>query len=152
MATNATVLIAEDESVSRRLMEASLLNWGYKVLVAQDGDEACSLLQRNAASVCILDWGMPGKDGIEVCQWIRTNLWPRPYIIMLTGRTDAQEVELGRRAGVNVYMTKPFDRAALKEHVAKAFAGQPCVEKEPPSSTQPPRATPGARTEDNRRL
>jgi len=110
------VLIAEDEIVSRRLLESALPRWGYDVITATDGEEAWALLQEpNAPTIMVLDWLMPRLDGVEICRRIRAH--PRlssVYIILLTSRGAVEDVVQGLEAGANDYITKPFDAAELR--------------------------------------
>jgi CheY-like chemotaxis protein len=63
------ILVADDEVVSRRLIEATVRRWGYDVVVAKDGLEASQILQsQNAPHLAILDWMMPGLDGLQLCR------------------------------------------------------------------------------------
>ncbi len=110
------VLIAEDEIVSRRLLESALPRWGYDVVTAIDGGEAWARLQEpDAPTIMVLDWLMPRLDGVEICRRIRTH--PRlgsVYIILLTSRAAIEDVVHGLEAGANDYITKPFDAAELR--------------------------------------
>jgi sigma-B regulation protein RsbU (phosphoserine phosphatase) len=110
------VLIAEDEIVSRRLLESALPRWGYDVITATDGEEAWTLLQEpDAPAIMVLDWLMPRLDGVEICRRIRAH--PRlssVYIILLTSRAAVEDVVQGLEAGANDYITKPFDAAELR--------------------------------------
>jgi DNA-binding response OmpR family regulator len=113
------ILIAEDDPVSLRLMEASVTNWGHEAVSAQDGEQAKTLLRSGGFHVCILDWEMPKVDGIELCQWIRSaGLTPAPYIIMLSSRKELEHVRAGYHAGVDAYMGKPFDRNVLRNRIS----------------------------------
>ena len=110
------ILIAEDEPVSRRLLQSSLERWGYNVVVAKDGTEATEiLLAPDAPKMALLDWLMPGVDGIQLCRNIRRNK-PEPYtyILLLTGRRAQGDVIRGLEAGADDYVRKPFDPAELK--------------------------------------
>ena len=110
------ILIADDSLVSRHVLEATLKNWGYEVLVACDGTEAWKMLQHeDAPSVAILDWMMPGMTGPDVCRMMRQkNTEPYTYILLLTSRSLKEDVVAGMDAGADDYLTKPFDQHELK--------------------------------------
>src|ERR1017187_8253967 len=110
------VLVADDEAVSRRLLESSLRRWGYDVVVAKDGHEASRiLLSPDAPKLAVLDWLMPGIDGTQLCRDLRRNK-PEPYtyILLLTGKREKDDVIRGLDAGADDYVTKPFDPAELR--------------------------------------
>lgn len=112
------ILIAEDEAVSRRLMEASLTNWGHEAISADNGERAQEFLQAGGIHICILDWEMPGISGIELCRWIRNaHLVPEPHIILLTSRREPEHIKAGYAAGANEYIVKPFDRNELRARI-----------------------------------
>jgi two-component system cell cycle response regulator len=110
------VLIADDDMISRRLLEATLTRWGYEAIVTHDGVEAWNVLQRpTAPSLAILDWMMPGMDGVEVCRKVRQRE-PEPYIYLLLLTTKGRKEHLieGLDAGADDYLTKPFDPHELQ--------------------------------------
>lgn len=110
------VLVADDEAVSRRLLQSSLTRWGYEVVPASDGNEAArALLAPDAPKLAVLDWMMPGLDGLQLCQEIRRSK-PEPYtyILLLTGKRSQGDVIEGLEAGADDYITKPFDPNELK--------------------------------------
>jgi len=113
------ILIAEDNPVSRRVLEATLEKFGHQVMVADDGAQAWTALQRaDAPSLAILDWMMPGLDGVEICRRVREiPTSTPPYIILLTAKSERGDVVAGLDAGANDYLTKPFDRAELRARV-----------------------------------
>ncbi|MBI3405785.1 MAG: response regulator transcription factor [Acidobacteria bacterium] len=110
------ILIAEDDSVSRRILEANLNNWGHEAISARDGNEAWDVLcEPTAPQVAILDWMMPGKDGLEVCRLARQLETPTPaYIILLTAKDRSEDIVSGLNAGANDYVKKPYDRDELR--------------------------------------
>src|SRR5262249_28235392 len=113
------VLIAEDEPVSRRKLELALAQWGFEVVATSDGIQALERLDGEAPpSLAILDVIMPGLNGFDVCRRIRQlpRLIP-PYLIMLTGNSDKEDVVEGLEAGANDYVIKPFDPAELRARV-----------------------------------
>lgn len=113
------ILIAEDDPVSRRLLEATLEKFGYEVVVAADGAEAWIALQRDdAPPLAILDWMMPELDGVEICRRVREiPTSTPPYLILLTAKTERGDVVTGLDAGANDYLKKPFDRGELRARV-----------------------------------
>ncbi|MFH1861939.1 MAG: response regulator transcription factor [bacterium] len=123
------ILIAEDDAVSRLLLETTLRKWNYDVLVTEDGVRAWEELQKDhAPSLAIIDWMMPGLDGLEVCRRVRSLHATLPiYIIFLTARGSKNDILAGFEAGANDYLTKPFDREELR---ARVQAGVRIVELE----------------------
>ncbi|MCB9421776.1 MAG: response regulator transcription factor [Ardenticatenaceae bacterium] len=113
------ILIAEDDLVSRHLLYTKLSQWGYEVIVSQDGDEAWQLLQQeDAPQLAILDWMMPGIDGIDICRRARSNSQLQSvYFILLTTRNNPQDIIEGLQAGADDYVTKPFESQELKARV-----------------------------------
>jgi diguanylate cyclase (GGDEF)-like protein len=110
------ILLAEDDAVSRRLLQAVLQQWGYEVVVARDGAEAWAVLcETDPPSLAILDWVMPVLDGIDVCRRLRADA-DRPYVytILLTGRSETSDVVEGLSAGADDYVRKPFDSNELR--------------------------------------
>ena len=110
------ILIADDSIVSRHLLDATLRKWGYEVVVACDGLEALELMQReNAPNLAILDWMMPGLTGLEVCDRIRQRARePYTYILLLTSKSQKEDLIEGMDAGADDYITKPFDQHELQ--------------------------------------
>ena len=113
------ILIAEDDRISRRLLEVSLRDWGYDVVAASNGAEAWELLQQDdAPPLAILDWMMPVLDGMEVCERVRAASDPRlTYIILLTAKGRIEDVVTGLEAGADDYIVKPFDPQELRTRV-----------------------------------
>ncbi len=113
------VLVAEDDAVSRRLLEARLTKWGYEVTSTKDGAEAWEALsQPGAAQLAILDWMMPAVSGLEVCRLVRSTPGTRStHIILLTARDGREDIVAGLNAGANDYITKPFDVEELRARV-----------------------------------
>jgi sigma-B regulation protein RsbU (phosphoserine phosphatase) len=109
------ILIAEDDFISRRLLEATLIKWGYDVVVTSDGNEAWQILRdKNTPRLAILDWMMPGIDGINVCRKVRSEgNNPYIYIIILTAMERKDDIVTGLEAGADDYITKPFNTKEL---------------------------------------
>jgi two-component system, cell cycle response regulator len=117
------IVIAEDDPISRRLLEVFLTRWGYQVALAASGTEALELLeQEDAPRLAVLDWMMPGLEGVQVCRKIRErNDRPYTYILLLSARTQKQDLLLGLESGADDYLTKPFDAQELR---ARLHVGQ----------------------------
>lgn len=110
------ILIAEDDSVSRHLLKKFLVRWGYQVEAATDGLEALEMLNReNAPTLAILDWMMPGLEGPQVCQRLRQySHRPYVYVLLLTARSQKEDLLTGLESGADDYLTKPFDAQELR--------------------------------------
>ena len=110
------VLIAEDDPVSRRVLEGFLTKWGYELVTTEDGEEAWQALsEEEAPQLAILDWMMPRMDGLEVCRRVRErNVEPYVYILLLTAKDQKQDVVEGINAGADDYLSKPFDAGELQ--------------------------------------
>jgi DNA-binding response OmpR family regulator len=113
------ILIAEDNSTSRRILESILVKWNYEVISARDGNEAWEKLQeKDAPRLIILDWMMPGKNGVDLCRELRAGDNVRPiYIILLTSRDDKNDIVEGLSAGADDYISKPFDKDELRARI-----------------------------------
>lgn len=109
------VLIAEDDKLCRTILEKNLKKWGYEIISTEDGKEAWKVIQENNIQIAILDWIMPKMDGVELCKKIREKKWDEYiYLIMLTVRSKQIDIRKGFAAGVDDYITKPFDTHELK--------------------------------------
>jgi two-component system NtrC family sensor kinase len=109
------ILIADDDAVSRRLLQSYLQKWGHEVVVAQDGGQAWRLFEDGQFPIVISDWMMPEMDGVDLIRRIRAS--PRPgyvYTILLTARSQKEDLVEGMEAGADDFITKPFDRDELR--------------------------------------
>jgi len=112
------ILIAEDDPVSRCFLEVTLVKWGYEVITTCDGTQAWERLQSDSPTIAILDWMMPGMDGAEVCRRVRAIETATPtYVIMLTAKSEKEDVVEGLGAGADDYVTKPFNRQELHARI-----------------------------------
>jgi len=113
------ILIAEDDQVSRSVLERSLKKWGHEVVVTCDGLAAYQVLLRDdAPRMAILDWMMPGLDGPEVCRKVRDLNHQEPaYIILLTAKQQKEDIVVGLDSGADDYVGKPFDHQELRSRI-----------------------------------
>jgi diguanylate cyclase (GGDEF)-like protein len=113
---SCSVLVAEDSPTFRIILTKWLSTWGYQTNVATNGVEAWEVLQKpGAPSLVILDWIMPGLDGLELCRRIRARRLSRyVYILMLTANNKKEEIVAGLEAGADDYLTKPFNAEELE--------------------------------------
>lgn len=118
-----TILLAEDDPVSRRVLETLLTKWEYELVLVEDGLAAWAVLQHpDPPQIAILDWMMPGLDGVELCRKVReTPGINAMYIILLTARERQEDIVTGLKAGANDYITKPFIPVEL---LARVEVGQ----------------------------
>ena len=123
------ILIAEDNSVSRRLLEATLEKWNYEVVVTTNGRGALEVLQsEDPPKIAVLDWIMPEMNGIDVCREIRDQRKePYIYIIMLSARGEKEDIIEGMNCGADDYIAKPFNSLELKVRIK---AGRRIIELE----------------------
>ncbi|MBZ5619258.1 MAG: diguanylate cyclase [Acidobacteriia bacterium] len=110
------ILAAEDNPVFQSMLRTMLTKWGYDVVMARDGTQAWQALQsEDTPRLAILDWMMPGMDGVEVCRRVRAaGREPYIYILLLTARTESQDLVEGMDAGADDYLTKPFNAHELR--------------------------------------
>jgi diguanylate cyclase (GGDEF)-like protein len=110
------ILIAEDDPSFRKFLEELLTMWGYEVTTARNGNEAFLLLTAaTAPQLAILDWKMPGMEGIEICREIRKHAGESyTYIILLTSQQRDEDLVIGMEAGADDYIFKPFKHNELK--------------------------------------
>jgi DNA-binding response OmpR family regulator len=116
------ILVAEDDSVTRRLIEATLSRIGFDVITAADGNATWRILEtfdgKNAPELLVLDWMMPGIDGIEICRKVRTTPGLElMYILLLTMRSEKEDLAMGLTAGANDYIAKPFHPIELESRI-----------------------------------
>jgi DNA-binding response OmpR family regulator len=112
------IVAADDDPDITGLLKKLLTAEGYSVVVANDGDEALAAHEREKPDLLVLDWAMPGKDGLQVCQEVRKKDG-RVLILMLTGQKTDQRKVAGLAGGADDYITKPFGQ---KEFLARIRA------------------------------
>ncbi len=113
------VLIAEDDLTSRSILTAVLRKWGFDPVVTEDGEAAWGVLQRpDAPRLLLLDWNMPGMDGLEICRRLgEISSGNPPYVILLTARGEKSDVVQGLEAGAADYVSKPYDNEELQARI-----------------------------------
>jgi diguanylate cyclase (GGDEF)-like protein len=109
------ILIADDDPVSRRLLEVALVQMGHTVVVVSEGLAAIdALVAIDGPRIAILDWMMPGADGLAVCRAVRQRVAPYVYVILLTARHGQEDMVAALDAEVDEFLTKPFDAIELR--------------------------------------
>ena len=117
------MLVAEDNAVSAKLLETNLKKWGYEVVTTTDGEATLEAYRGDETlQMAILDWMMPRMAGTDVCKVIKQDSEVRfTYVIMLTGKTEKQDIAEALEGGADDYVTKPFDSTELR---ARVMAGE----------------------------
>ncbi len=113
------ILIAEDDIMSQTLLKRVLTSWGYDVIVCNDSDEAWKAFQSDdAPQLAILDWMMPGMDGLDLCRKVReSGKEPYTYILILTAKTAKRDIATALENGADDYLSKPFNQDELKARI-----------------------------------
>ena len=112
------ILIADDDPVSRRLLEATLVRLGHEVVAVPDGLEAIEAFRsKDSPRLAILDWNMPGADGLAVCRAVREQGGPYVYVILLTARDRHEDMLAALDAQCDDFLRKPFDSAELRARI-----------------------------------
>ena len=113
------LLIAEDDAMSQIMLKAMVAKAGYDPILTDDGLSAYEVLSKpDAPKLAILDWMMPGMDGVEVCRKVRAiNTSDPPYLILLTSRDNREDIVKGLKSGANDYIVKPYDVEELQVRI-----------------------------------
>jgi len=116
------ILVVDDDSVTRLALESLFSRRGFEVLAATDGEKGYELLaQEDAPRIAVVDWALPGMSGLELCRKLRDlDRTRRTHVIMLTVKTDPEDVVAGLNAGADDYVRKPFDIDELYARVRAA--------------------------------
>lgn len=124
--TTHTVLVADDDGVTRRVLTMLLERQSFRVLVAEDGASALRQVRDAAPSIVFLDAQMPAPDGYEVCRIIRAETTGRqPFVIMLTAAGQDSDRQKAAAVGVNEFLTKPFSPSKLARRLHELANGTP---------------------------
>jgi two-component system, OmpR family, phosphate regulon response regulator PhoB len=117
-ADTALVLVVDDEPAQRALLSYNLEAAGFRVLTAQDGEEALLMIAEEAPDVILLDWMLPRVSGIEVCRQIRTRPEAQASaVIMVSARSEEGDLVRGLETGADDYITKPYSVTELLARV-----------------------------------
>jgi two-component system, cell cycle response regulator len=110
------VLVAEDNAVMQTVIKFMLISWGYDPILVPDGARAWEILQGNSSPrLALLDWMLPGMDGVEICRRVRAaGKEPYTYVVLLSARSEAADLVRAMEAGADDYLTKPFDAGELR--------------------------------------
>lgn len=112
------ILIADDDDLALRILRRYLEQWGHEVTHALDGQEAWALFEQHEFPMVISDWMMPRMDGLELIRRIRNDERGRyVYTILITARSDKEDLVHGMEAGADDFVSKPFDRDELRVRV-----------------------------------
>jgi len=113
------ILVAEDDLMSQIMLKAMVAKAGYEPVITGDGLSAYEILvEPDAPKLAVLDWMMPGMDGVEVCRKIRELKSDEPaYIILLTSRDNKKDIIRGLKSGANDYVVKPYDVEELQVRI-----------------------------------
>jgi adenylate cyclase len=112
------LLIVDDNAANLEIMQARLARQGYEIVTARDGDQALALARQATPDLILLDVMMPGRDGIQVCRELKGDQsLPFMPIILVTAKSDPDDIVAGLDAGGDEYITKPIDHAALVARV-----------------------------------
>jgi CheY-like chemotaxis protein len=121
---NRTVMIVDDTDDIREFVRLQLINLGYRVMEAANGDEAIELIQREVPKLVLMDLNMPGLDGYEVTRFIRQRMEDaRVVIIAFTALTGEETRQRALAAGCNDYVQKPFEMGQLSSLLDRHLAG-----------------------------
>ena len=126
--TEINILVADDDAATRHMISQYLKKKGHTVFEAEDGFKAFTAILHQTINIAVIDWMMPGMNGIELCRKIRDNQkGPYVFIIMLTAKSDKNELIEGFSAGVDEYILKPVN---LQEMMARINVGTRIVSLE----------------------
>ena len=120
------VLVVDDSKLQRKLLSIALKKWGFEVTEAEGGEEALGLAAQNRPDLVLCDWMMPGMSGLELCQRFRELDGDEyTYFILLTSKSDKEEVARGLDSGADDFLSKPVDNNELR---ARITAGERLIE------------------------
>src|ERR1700754_1266580 len=130
------VLVVEDDADIADVLRRSLRNEGYEVRTSADGTEALDVAAGFVPDLVVLDLGLPGMDGVEVCRRLRTD--GDVPILMLTARAETEDRVTGLNSGADDYLVKPFERQELLARIRALLRRRPPRGAAPPQGGGPP--------------
>ena len=122
---NTRVLLVDDDPVILKFVGANLKARNFDVTTAEDGESALKAMEQTLPDLVILDIMMPGMDGVEVCRRIRE--WSRVPVIMLTARSQTNDIARANSCGIEDYIVKPFDLSELLEKIESIVESRKAV-------------------------
>jgi CheY-like chemotaxis protein len=109
------ILVADDGLAAREVLTRALVSLGYDVTAVEDGNRALLELEKRYFHFALLDWVMPGMNGLDLCRFIRNLDNPRyTYVILTTAKNDKQDLLMGLASGADEYLNKPIDKTELQ--------------------------------------
>lgn len=132
------ILVADDNPIWSRLLESNVKRWKFEPVVCKDGHEVLARMSSvDAPRLAVIDWEMPGIDGVEACRQIKASQdLPYTYIVLLSSRDEKEDILAGLQAGADEYLTKPVDLQILRSRLA---AARRLVDAIPPKEWARPR-------------
>jgi DNA-binding NtrC family response regulator len=121
MAKKSSVLVVDDEDALRTVLSSELINEGYEVRSAADGDEAISELEKNAYDMVLLDIKMPRMNGFEVLKHLKQK-HPKTKVVMLTGFADLKNAIESKKLGADDFVSKPYDLVDLLTTIERVLS------------------------------
>lgn len=123
-AATKRVLIVDDDPAVRMVLQLAFERTDYAVEAAEDGEGALAVARERCPDLMLLDIGMPGMDGLEVCRRLKGDPATQGIkVVLLTARVEERDRQIGLAAGADGYLTKPFSPRAVIAHVDEALAG-----------------------------
>jgi len=113
------ILAADDDLTALRLITYSLVTWGYDVVTAVNGEKALEEIRRGGVNIVLIDWTMPEMEGVEIIREVRKNPPADGYLymIMITARSEIEDIVAGLEAGADDYLKKPYSEDELRSRI-----------------------------------
>ena len=127
------IAIADDDPEIVHFLSAIIAQMDHVSVVFTDGDRLATALMRDTFDLVLLDWNMPGKNGIDLLSWMRNSISESPPVIMMTSRTAKRDITLALNSGADDYITKPEDETVIAARIAallRRSAGKGEMEKQ----------------------